>query len=261
MQVGIFQCDGGGLTVDKRLERLQQSIEKEQQNPDLKLDLVLCPELFTSGYNVADEVVSSAEAQDGPVFEKISMIAKSLETAIVYGYPEQSGDCIFNAAAFVSSEGKMLASHRKRLMAPGSFEQKYFANGSTSTILNYGGVTIGILICYEVEFPELVRETAAQGAQLILVPTALASQWSVVATRVVTSRAFENGVWLAYANHAGHENGIDYLGGSNIVAPNGSIAAQAGSEETLISAAIDLESVQKARDRLPYLVDVKRLGL
>ena len=66
------------------------------------------------------------------------------------------------------------------------------------------------------------------------------------------------GVWLAYANHAGHENGFDYLGGSRIVAPDGRIEAVAGAEETLIVATIDTERVDAAQKRLPYLRDCKR---
>lgn len=119
-------------------------------------------------------------------------------------------------------------------------------------------MTISILICYEVEFPEAVRIAAARGAEFVVVPTALVDQWGVVAERVVPARAFENGVWLAYANHAGHENGLDYLGGSKIVAPDGRIEADAGPQEELIVATIDPQRVKAAQQRLPYLRDYKK---
>ena len=261
MKVGIFQCAGGGLSLNDKILRLQRYIENEQQDSGFKLDLVLCPELFASGYNVADQLIASAEKKTGPVFEKIAGVARRCDSAIVYGYPEQGDNCIHNSAAFVSASGELLANHRKRLNSPGDYEARYFTTGETGTRLNYAGFKIAILICYEVEFPELVREAAAAGAQLVLVPTALASQWGVVASQVVTTRAFENGVWLAYANHAGHENGIDYLGASNIVAPNGTVAAQAGHEETLVATTIDADSVEQAQQRLPYLRDVQKLAL
>ncbi|MCP4878106.1 MAG: hypothetical protein GY896_21850 [Gammaproteobacteria bacterium] len=80
----------------------------------------------------------------------------------------------------------------------------------------------------------------------------------MVASQVVPTRAFENGVWLAYANHAGHENSFNYLGASKIVAPDGRIEAEAGAEEALITASIDTQRVRAAQQRLPYLRDYKR---
>lgn len=120
-------------------------------------------------------------------------------------------------------------------------------------------MNIAIVICYEVEFPESIRNAAVAGAHLVLVPTALITKWDVVVSRVVPTRAFENGVWIAYANHAGHENGFDYLGASKIVAPNGEITVDAGTEEGLISAEIDLEKLKVAQARMPYLRDFGKL--
>ena len=94
---------------------------------------------------------------------------------------------------------------------------------------------------------------------MIIVPTALGADWAIVADKLIPTRAFENGVWLAYANHAGIENQLPYYGGSCIAAPNGSEAARAGVAEELIIANVDIESVQKAQARLPYLQGVKQL--
>ena len=251
MQLGVFQCAGGGLTVDQRLARLEQFIG----DSPTRLDLVLCPELFASGYNVGEQLRELAEPADGPLRRRIGGIARKLGTALVYGYPERGDGCLYNSAALVSADGELVANHRKRLNSPGSFEEDYFTPGEQATLVNYRGLRMALLICYEVEFPESVRQVAAAGAQLVLAPTALVDQWDVVASRVVPARAFENGVWLAYANHAGHENGFDYLGGSKIVAPDGTIEADAGDRESLISTRVDAARVDAAQQRLPYLRD------
>ena len=255
MKLGVYQCAGGGLSSDERLSRLESVISSMKYDRNDHLDLVVCPELFSSGYHVGDKIVVGGEASEGPTFDRVSKMARDLETAIVYGYPEQGDNCLYNSAAFVCADGELLANHRKQLNAPGSFEADYFTPGNTDTLLTYKGFKIAILICYEVEFPESVRNASANGAQLVVVPTALGSQWDIVASRVVPTRAFENGLWLAYANHAGHENGCDYLGGSRIVAPDGRILAEAGSGETLITAEVDTSSVDAAQKRLPYLRD------
>lgn len=250
MRLSIFQSAGGGLDNENRFSRLRDYIADIE-----KSDLVLCPELFASGYNVGDELISQAEASTGPTFERMAAIAKEFDIAIVYGYPEQGDNCLYNSAAFVSANGDLIANHRKQLNSPGSFEEDYFTPGNLPSMVEYQDWQIAILICYEVEFPEAVRNAARAGAQLVLVPTALVDQWDVVASRVVPARAFENGLWLAYANHAGHENGFDYLGGSKIVAPDGVIEADAGTTEAIISTTITSDRVIAAQQRLPYLRD------
>ena len=245
------------MSLDEKLARLTDAITGARTGTDGGPDLVLCPELFASGYNVGDALRGAAELPTGPTFRRFAALAQQLGCAIVYGYPERGENCLYNSAAFVSADGELLANHRKRLNSPGSFEEDYFTPGERPTRLAYRGVEIALLICYEVEFPEAVRNAALDGAQLVLAPTALVDRWGVVADAVVPARAFENGVWLAYANHAGHENGFDYLGGSKIVAPDGQIAATAGAEEALITATVDTARVAAAQQRLPYLRDRK----
>ncbi len=256
MLTAIFQCAGGGLEPAERLQRLEQAVTSVTGD---KPELVLCSELFASGYYIGDALFERAETVDGPTFQQISGLAQRLDSAIVYGYPERSEAGIHNAAAFVGADGRLLANHRKCLNAPGGFEEHYFIPGNQPTLVEYAGLRIALLICYEIEFPESARQAALAGAQLILAPTALGAEWDVVASRVVPARAFENGVWVAYANHAGHENGIDYLGGSKIVAPDGTIEVDAGGGESLISCSITADRVTAAQHRLPYLRDRDKL--
>lgn len=128
-------------------------------------------------------------------------------------------------------------------------------------MFRFRGLTFATLICYEIEFCETARHVAGQGAEVILVPTALGAQWGWVARQMVPTRAFENGVFLAYANHAGSEAGLDYLGESFIAAPDGEELARAGGAPGLIVADIARARVGAAQRRLPYLQDRSRLVL
>lgn len=253
MKLAVFQSACGGMTPSARIDRLRSILAGKD------VDLVVCPELFLSGYNVGDSLRTLAEPADGGWFQDMAKLARDTNAHIVYGYPELHDYKLYNAAACVSPNGQLVASHRKRANSPNSFEETYFTPGSRMTTFDCNGVKVGILICYEVEFPETVREVALHGAQLVVVPTALVEQWDVVASRIVPARAFENGVWLAYANHGGEENGFTYLGGSRVVAPDGSEIAIAGKGQDLIIAEIDPDRVSAAQTRLPYLRDVKRL--
>lgn len=252
MHAAILQSDTGALSQAQRFDLLMDTVSENS------FDLLVCPELFMSGYNAGDHLKRCAESVDGPFFQKVATLARETSTAIVYGYPEINGDRLFNAAICVNAEGECIANHRKLLIPPG-FEQDYFTCGQRYTIFDLIGMRCALLVCYDAEFPESVRAAALAGAQLVIVPTALGEQWPSVAHQLMPTRSFENGIWLMYANHAGAENGLRYLGASCIVEPNGKDAARAGSDQQLISAEIDTASVATAQKRLPYLVDRRRL--
>lgn len=252
MRIGIFQCAGGGLSTRARLDKLTAAIGQES------FDLVVCPELFLSGYTVGESIIELAESQSGEFAQQVAALAMTCGSAILYGYPERHGNQLFNSALCINKQGRVIANHRKLLLPPG-FESDYFESGKGLTLFELNGICCAILICYDAEFPEAVRAATKAGALLVCVPTALTEQWRSVAFNMMPTRAFENGVWLAYANHAGSENGVNYLGASCIVAPDGKDYARAGHEETLISARFDAEHVAAARARLPYHENIKRL--
>ena len=127
------------------------------------------------------------------------------------------------------------------------------------TFADLGDWRIAIIICYEVEFPESLRQAAQNGAQLLLVPTALGADWGVVAEHVVPTRAFENGVWLAYADHAGTCGDLSFYGGSRVVDPFGQIAVHTKDADSLISTELCRDRVFFAQSRLPYLHDCQKL--
>ena len=223
-----------------------------------EVDLLLLPELFLTGYNIGDRVTDWAEPLDGPSAKVIADLAYRHNIAIHYGFAERAGDRIHNAAACVDRNGNLLANHRKLLLPPG-FEGDHFHPGTGYTLFEIDGIKAATLICYDAEFPETFRAVAEAGVELVLVPTALGAQWGVVANAVIPARAFENGIYVCYANSCGHENGMDFFGGSCIIAPNGQALARAGSGEELLCAQASKAAVSAAQARLPYLADRLRL--
>ena len=221
MRAAIFQDSTAGLTPADRLGRLADAAAEADAG------LLVCPELFMSGYAAGEAIRRYAEPSDGSFAQGVAEIARATKTAIVYGYPEAADGVLYNATQCIDTSGRSLANHRKVVLPPG-FESDYFATGSGLTTFELDGMKFGLLICYEVEFAEAARTAALAGVHAILAPTALAAQWGVVAGQVVPSRAFENGVHVLYANHAGREGGVTYLGGSCIVGPDGKDLARAG---------------------------------
>ncbi|WP_333848106.1 carbon-nitrogen hydrolase family protein [Phaeobacter italicus] len=221
-------------------------------------DLLVLPELFLTGYNIGSRVAERAEPADGPSAQEIAELARAHRVAIHYGFAEQRNGRLYNSASCIGTDGACLATHRKLLLPPG-FEGDHFSAGGNYTLFELNGFKAATLICYDAEFPETFRAVAQAGAGLVLVPTALGAQWGVVANTIIPARAFENGIYVCYANSCGHENGMDFFGGSCIIAPNGQELARAGKGEELLHARAGLDAVQAAQARLPYLAD--RLNL
>ena len=117
------------------------------------------------------------------------------------------------------------------------------------------GTRVGILICYDVEFPENVRDLALSGAELVAVPTANMVPFSFVMDHLIPTRAYENHVYVAYVNCCGREGDIEYLGGSCLVGPDGLDFARADNGEQLIVAEIDLARLRDHPPLNSYLAD------
>lgn len=256
-RVALLQSPAELSGPAERLDWLESTL---MHVADQKPDLVLLPELFLTGYNVGTNLSKWAEEADGPSSKRIASLAARHRTAIHYGYSEESGGRLFNSAQCVTPDGDRLGGHRKLILPPGK-EADHFTQGTGCTLFSYRGLTIATLICYDIEFPETARYVASLGAQVLLVPTALGDQWGWVADTMVPTRAYENGIFLAYCNHSGSDNGLRFLGRSFVSAPDGRELVRAGHTPEALIANIDVSLVAKAQARLPYLRDIARITL
>jgi len=221
--------------------------------------LVVFPEMFLTGYNIGEDGSRLAEPSDGPSAAAAVQIARAAGVSLLYGYPERSGDRIFNSARLIDPAGGGIANYRKTHLY-GSEETRLFQPGDSLVVAELEGLKLGILICYDVEFPEAVRSLALAGADLIAAPTALIQPYDIVARTLVPARAFENQVYVAYAGMCGSEGGLGYCGLSCIVGPDGRDLARAKTEPALLFADIDLSAIPRGRKANPYLSD-RRPGL
>jgi predicted amidohydrolase len=240
------------LDVAGNLQRLHQ-LALEAKGADL---LVL-PEMFLTGYNIGVDAVSVlAEVYNGESAQQIARIAKATGIAILYGYPERTGDGqIYNAVQLIDANGERLCNYRKTHLF-GDLDRSMFSAGTDDfPIVELNGWKLGFLICYDLEFPENTRRLALAGAELILVPTANMTPFDFIADVTVRARAYENQCYVAYANYCGHEGDIQYCGQSSIAAPDGSRIAQAGLDEALIVGELDRQLMLDSRAANRYLND------
>jgi predicted amidohydrolase len=222
-------------------------------------DVLLCPEMSLTGYAIgADRVRDCAQRSDGPLAKAVAAIAQRHQIAIVYGYPERhpAGYKPFNAAQAIDATGKAIGHCRKTHLF-GDLDRAQFSAGDTaSKVFSLHGWQLGLLICYDVEFPEATCHLALQGADAVLVPTANMRGYDEVPQLLVPARAYDNRVCLAYANACGQEgssghNPISYGGMSTVAQANGHVSARAGRGTQLLCATLDPATLIQARQGSP----------
>ncbi|MBH5337995.1 carbon-nitrogen hydrolase family protein [Streptomyces pactum] len=222
--------------------------------------LLVTSELFLTGYAIGDGVHRLAEAADGPSARAVAALAAEHGVAVVYGYPERDGDAVYNAAQVIGPDGGRIANYRKTHLF-GEFERTWFTPGDSPVVqAELDGVRLGVMICYDVEFPENVRAHALAGTDLLLVPTAQMHPFQFVAESLVPVRAFENQLYIAYVNRTGPEEEFEFVGLSCLASPDGATRARAGRGEELLFGEVDPRLLGDSRERNPYLHD-RRPGL
>lgn len=222
--------------------------------------LVIFPELCLTGYGAGEAIRSLAEAPDGPSLVRLGEIARQAGVAIVAGFPERDGDAIYNSAIWTDGLHPPAIYRKSHLW--GDYEREIFAVAPASTVIfTHRDMRCGLLICYDVEFPENVRRLAVAGAQAIIVPTALPAGWAstVIADRMIATRAFENQVFVAYINHHGSDPLFSFAGSSRIAAPDGSLLAGAAPNgPAMLNAYLSPGDFAPSFAENTYLADLRR---
>lgn len=257
MHIALFQGTPRPLDVPGNLQRLRQQARLAAEQG---AGLLVCPEMFLTGYNIgAAQVQRLAETEDGPSAMHVVEIAQAYRIAIAYGYPELGDDgAVYNSVQLVNAQGRSLSNYRKTHLF-GELDRAMFSQGPDHfPVVELNGWKVGLLICYDIEFPENARRLALGGAELILVPTANMAPYDFTCQVTVRARAQENQCYLVYANYCGSEGDIDYCGQSSIVAPDGSLLAMAGHDECLLTAQLEYDRLIQGREAFPYLRDLRQ---
>jgi len=225
-------------------------------------NLVIFPELSLTGYLNRDIAYELAEPIPGPSIHSLEETAKKESIYIVFGIPEQSEKAhavLYNTAVLLGPDG-MIGKYRKMHLPTHSvFEEKrYFRLGYEAPVFETEIGKMGLTICYDMFFPEISRLLKLKGSQLIICISASPAVRSRFFEVFTAARALENTVFLAYLNLVGLENGLQFWGGSRIIAPDGSILKKAKyDEEDLVIGTIDYADLKGAEAFVPTLRDLR----
>ena len=225
-------------------------------------DLVIFPELSLTGYVLHDQVYELAEVIPGPSTKRIEELAKRTGMHIIFGMPELSEKTeatIFNTAVFIGPTGFIGKFRKMYLPTHSVFEEKrYFRPGYQTVAFNTTIGNIGLIICYDLFFPEVCRLTRLKGAELIVCISASPAIRKDYFEILTAARALENTVFLVYVNLSGVEEGLQFWGGSRLVSPTGDLMAKAKyDEEDLVICEGDYSDMRPAEAFIPTLRDLR----
>ncbi|RLI08067.1 hypothetical protein DRO32_02880 [Candidatus Bathyarchaeota archaeon] len=258
-KVALAQMECSVGDKEANLAKMEEMAEEARRRG---AELVVFPELATTGYLCRDLFYELAEPIPGPTTERMAELARREEIYLVFGMPERSpvsGSILYNSAVLVGPEG-LVGSFRKLYLPTHSvFEEKrYFRPGEGAGVFNTALCRMGMMVCYDAFFPEVARVLRLRGAQLIVCISASPGVRRYYFEVLLTARALENTVHLAYVNLVGREDGLQFWGGSRLIGPTGSLIAKAKyDEEDLVVGEVDLHDADRAGVFLPMLRDLR----
>lgn len=215
-------------------------------------DLIIFPETCFSGFPTQENAAKFSQPLDGEIVKTLEKEAKAKGIAVLAGICEvQNGD-YYNSAVFIDSEEGHIATYRKTHMW--LTDQGLFTPGDRFISFEWRGINVGILICFDIEFPESGRANALLGADLLLVVNGNMDPYGETHRTAIKARAQENQFYAAFVNRVGSDHfGHQFAGGSCVVDPFGVTLCEAGREEMALQIEIDPLKRREYQEKYHYL--------
>ncbi|HPF08476.1 MAG: nitrilase-related carbon-nitrogen hydrolase [Candidatus Cloacimonadaceae bacterium] len=236
-RVSVLQYRPQLLKAEENFARISTMLS------ELDTDLVVLPELALSGYvfsNVSELPLVAESIPEGRIFNGFRDLARARNMSIVYGFAESAGDQYYNSCALVNPDGSFYIYRKIHLF---NREKLFFSPGNRpfAVFPGKGGVKLGLMICFDWQFPEAARSLGLLGAQIICHPSNLVLPWCQEAMK---TRSLENRVFSITANRTGTEVNADlkeyFTGMSQIVGCKGEILLRMNeTEEAIYTVEID----------------------
>lgn len=222
-------------------------------------DVVVLPEMFTTGF--CTERMDLAEPMDGPTVAWLKQWSAKTGIALVGSFMAEEQGLRYNRAFFVTPEGELLCADKRHLFTMGG-EREHFSAGKDVLRVHYKGVSVRVLVCYDLRFPVWARNRDNEYDVLIYVanwPQARIADWDVL----LPARAVENQAYVCGVNRVGDAPGeLHYNGHSVVIDPRGrTVGKLDDDEEGVINAVVDVTLVEKGRTKFPVWQDADKFSV
>ncbi|CAG7621377.1 carbon-nitrogen family hydrolase [Paenibacillus allorhizosphaerae] len=252
--LALLQMDIAIGEPERNFAKLEQMLEQAVAH-ETKPDVILFPEMWNTGY--ALEQIHELSDVDGERTQAVlSAFSRKHGVMIIGGsIAEKKAGGVYNTMYAYDREGRRVADYSKihlfRLME----EEKFLQSGDRAGQLELDGVPAGMMICYDIRFPELTRKLALGGAQILFVPAEWPNPRLHHWRTLLMARAIENQMFVVSCNRVGIIGTTEFFGHSMVVDPWGEVLAEGDETEQIIRAKVDLGTVPEVRSRIPIFED------
>lgn len=218
--------------------------------------IVILPEMWMCGFDYERLGEFSEKTEDA--IKAIQGIIDS-NTLVISALPEKNQNKVFNTTYAVTKDG-VLGKHRKNFLFSPLREDEYFDKGSDICVVDFKGVNVGLLVCYEIRFPELFRLTSFAGAEIIVLPAIWGQIKKEHWLTLLRARAIENQCYIAGGNTSVMHGKKDMACGfSATIDPWGEFLFEPSAAEGVYTAEADLDTVKDIRTKIPSFFDAREV--
>lgn len=218
--------------------------------------LVVFPETTLSGFPTRENVASVAQPIDGPALSRVRDAARHAGVTVAVGFAELAGARYFNTTVLIDAAGDIVLRYRKTHLW--ASDDGVFTAGDRFEVCRWNGLTVGLLICFDIEFPETARALAHLGADLLIVTNGNMDPYGPVHRRAIAARAMENQVFALMANRCGAgDQPLTFPGQSALINPYGETVQAAECEAIQLPVQLDLTQIAASRKDYRYLQDAR----
>ncbi|BBG61735.1 (R)-stereoselective amidase [Providencia rustigianii] len=265
VKVALAQFDSELGNKQRNLQRMAQLCEQAAAQG---AKLICFPELATTGYRgdlLSNKLWDLSDSEGSETYCLFSELASRLNLSIVAGFAERGSYLgeVYNSVGLWNPGCKTISGVFRKVHAFG-IEKQWFKNGDSFPVFDTPIGKVGIMICYDMGFPEVARILTLQGAELLIAPSAWCVQDRDMWDINTACRALENGTHLLAVNRWGSEEDLHLFGGSKVLGPRGQVLCEATCDgEALLIGEVDFRLQAHTRLSVPYLRDRKpqRYGL
>lgn len=247
-----------GVKLGKPEENLEKAINLIlRAKSEYKCDIVLLPEMWTTGYDL-DNIAILATHYSNDFLVQLKSVCKEKNINLIAGsIPVIENNRLYNRSIYIDNNGKQVHSYDKVHLFSLMNEEKYFSNGSSAEVFDIMSVKSAIAICYDLRFSGLFSSYVKMGANIIFIP----AEWPLPRLNhwrtLLIARAIEFQCFIVAANRTGSDSKNSFFGHSMIIDPWGEILVEAGTDEEISSAVIDIEKIQTVRKSITNLSDIR----
>lgn len=254
MKVALIQMDVAAGRPERNFERAAALLEKAAAE---KPDLIILPEMWNAGYDWS-KVDEAADVDGRQTRQLLSSVARRHGVTIIGGsilYRDSQTGRTFNTMLVMDADGQEVARYDKIHLFRRMDEHRYLSAGHAFRTFAVQGVTVGVMICYDLRFPQLSRKLAYMGAHVLVNvaqwPTSRLTHWQVL----LRARAIENQVFMIGVNRVGESLGTPFPGSSMVIDPFGEVLLAGGEQEQIYTVRLDLQRVEQMRKKIPVFQD------